>query len=349
MKRILSKLTIVIAVMFFYSPLAAQNNLSGNDYLGMSLPADFEIFNATSPWNTLIGVKPKIDTDSKQMIKHLIDTLNAMGLKPVIGINYRQWTPPIHVIDADKAPKRDVLSTDDHLYETIDPDQDGIAEDIPLPDGIWSDADGDGHMILVDTGKMKMWEFSFAEQAQDGSWQASIIDTWDLNGPGYRPAFSGRYWWRSGARGSGAPLIAGLIRPEELKKGVIQHALAFGTPVNRKKIRQTAQWSWELCSPVASRTDGYGVGKEYIPEGVRLQLNPGLDLDALGLSGDAKVIARALQEYGAYVVENTRGFPLYFQNLGPDGGEWNAHPGLADLQRIPLNEFYVLDCDVVTK
>ena len=57
--------------------------------------------------------------------------------------------------------------------------------------------------------------------------------------------------------------------------------------------------------------------------GVRLQLDPELDLESLGLSREVKVIARALQSYGMFNGDSTHNtFKIYFQNLGPDGGKW---------------------------
>lgn len=255
------------------------------------------------------------------------------------------------MIDADKCPKRDVPTwrPDKCLYHSVDPDHNGIAEGVPLPDGVWADPSEDGHMILVDPKKKISWEFSCARQTKSRDWEASCIDMWDLNGPGYREPFLGTYWWKSGVRGSGVPYIAGLIRPDEVETGEINHALAVGTPVNRLKVSEDVEWKMELCSPVASRTDGWRIGPQYIPEGVRIQLDPNLDIDSLNLSEEAKIIARTLQKYGAFVVDNGRGFSLYFQNLGSDGGKWRKHPGLRDITKIPLNEFRVLKCNIVVK
>lgn len=320
-------------------------------YLGMSLPADFPIFEPDSPWNQPILPNPGIDPNSEMMIQNLITTLKGLGITPVLAINYKKWTAPVHVIDAEKCQKKDVIlrSSVGGFYESVDPDQDGIVKNVPLPEGIWPDPAADGHMILVDPVLNQSWEFSRAFPLANGHWQASNFDCWDLRGPGYRRPFSGKTWWRAGVRGSGVPYIAGLIRPEEIEAGRLDHALAVGTPINRKKSASDAQWEVELCSPVASRSDGVNIGQQFIPEGARIQLNPGLNLDSLRLSRDAKLVARALQKYGAYVVENASGFPLSFQNLGSDGGKWNTFPGLDDISKIPLKEFRVLKCPLVTK
>jgi len=323
----------------------------GEGYLGMSLPANFTVFAEDSPWNTPIPNGAEVDPNSDLIIANLKDTLQQLGYDPPhIGVNYKIWTSPLHVIDSSRCPLQDVPTTNPEgaLYWTVDPDGNGVAEGIPIPAGVWQDPSDDGHMILVDPKLRVAWEFSCAVQV-DGQWMASSIDRWDLNGLGYRPPYVGPRWWRCGVRGSGVPYIGGLLRVEELESGEIRHALALSSPINRRLITTpSADWEQECCSP-AARTDGTGIGPEYIPEGARIQLNPDLDLDSRGLSEDAKVVARALQVYGAYVVDSGGGFSLYLQNLGPDGGAWTEHQGLADIAKIPLDELRVLKTEPTVK
>jgi hypothetical protein len=309
---------------------------------GMSLPADFNAFTSTSPWNTPIPEKPSIDFYSNSMIK------NLKSKAKILKANITNWTIPLFVIDSTVSPKRNVPTTSDALNLTVDPDRNGIAEGIPLPEGVWPDPKSDGHMLLVDPNVRTTWDFSVAKKLSDGSWTASRIDIWDLTGEGYRQPFSGDYWWTYGARGSGFPLIAGLIRPEEIEAGEIKHALVCATPINRK-IRVSSSGKFELCGPPASRTDGYGIGSKYILEGARLQLDPNLDLDSLNLSPATKVIAKAMQKYGMYNGDNSTDFNIYFQNLGTDGGKWKNYNFFEDLKNIPIDKFRVLKCNIVIK
>jgi len=230
-----------------------------------------------------------------------------------------EWTVPVFVIDAEKCPKIDVWTTSDRLNPFVDPDKNNIAEGLPIPEGVWADPKEDGHMVLVDPKLRKCWDFSKAKKLAGGGWIASRIDTWDLDGLGFRMPFEGKYWWKYGARGSGMPLLAGLIRPEEVEAGEIKHALVFGCPINRRSAFPGGKD--ELCSPPASRTDGKGIGQEYIPEGALLQLDPALNLDLLKLSPATKIVARAMQKYGMYNCDNSKAFKIYFQNLGPGKGQ----------------------------
>ena len=67
---------------------------------------------------------------------------------------------PLFVIDSTVCPLVSIESTKGELYSTIDPDSNGIAENIPIPQGVWPDPEEDGHMILVDPKINKAWEFS---------------------------------------------------------------------------------------------------------------------------------------------------------------------------------------------
>lgn len=218
--------------------------------LGNSLAASFQAFSAPSPWNTPIPANPSIHRHSRIMIVALNFVLFfTQGLsRPQVAYAYREWTAPVHVIDSDRCPQKDAPTTnrEGRLYESVDPDGNGIAGGIPLPDGVWADPREDGRMVLVDPNKRLTWEFSRARALPNGQWEASVVDRWYLDGPGHRRPGTGT-WWVSGARGSGSPYLAGLIRIEEIRAGVINHALAVATPINRRR---------QLCAPTASRTDG---------------------------------------------------------------------------------------------
>jgi hypothetical protein len=63
------------------------------------------------------------------------------------------------------------------------------------------------------------------------------------------------------------------------------------------------------------------VGSQYIPEGARLVLDPTANLS--GLSALERVVAKALQEYGAIVVDKTGGGDLSFLAEAPE--TWTAY------------------------
>ena len=94
-----------------------------------------------------------------------------------------------------------------------------------------------------------------------------------------------------GATATGLPLLGGLIRPGELRRGRIRHALAVAIPRTRANV---------FAEP-ATRTDGNFASRTAIPEGARFRLDPRLDISRLHLPRAARVIARAVQRYGMIV------------------------------------------------
>ena len=86
------------------------------------------------------------------------------------------------------------------------------------------------------------------------------------------------------------------MRVDEIRDGVIKHAL----------VMQTNNVCADVFRPPALKTDGDSTRRDCIPEGARLQLDPTLDLDTLkGLRPAERTVARALQVYGAYLVDRS--------------------------------------------
>ena len=84
-----------------------------------------------------------------------------------------------------------------------------------------------------------------------------------------------------------------------------------------------------------------------IPEGALIQLNPDLDLDALGLTDFEYTIAVALQKYGMYLGDDGGGLEL--EAVNPLSFSGNPYAGLLPdmefipLTNIPVSEFRVLE------
>ncbi|MBI4709752.1 MAG: hypothetical protein HY759_01385 [Nitrospirae bacterium] len=172
------------------------------------------------------------------------------------------------------------------------------------------------------------------------------LNIWRLDGTGVGDYKEGERWQVRGGRGSGFPLIAGLIRPEELKAGEIRHALVFTSPKNRQ-----AENVKNIFLPPASRSDGRHAGRQYPIEGMRFQLDPLLtekDFDKWGLSREGKIIARTLQKYGMFLGDNGGAMALQAQLLAPssDGNrkKWDKlFPGFyKNVEKIPVNKFRVV-------
>jgi hypothetical protein len=211
---------------------------------------------------------------------------------------------------------------------------DGFGPSIPMPAEATPDAMTDGHLSIVDRPNNIVYDMWGARRNPDGTWDCWSGITYPLDGPGvFDPQ---RFDARNGetihlygpCRASGTPNIAGLVRHDELVAGRIEHKLAFATRYAGLLAH---------CFP-AIWTDGAILGGP--PEGIVVQLDPDLRLDRFDLSGPARTIAAALQEYGAVLVDVALGSTLSFENLnGHAGKSWTGLITGDSLMSIPFRHF----------
>lgn len=139
-----------------------------------------------------------------------------------------------------------------------------------------------------------------------------------------------------GAIAANLPLTAGVVRPEEIAAGRIRHALAITLPATR---------AGPPACPAAG-SDGTVDEPAAIPIGARLRLAPDVDVASLGLSPWQTTIARALQEYGAYVIDTAGSLAVRAESTTLRGYDAWARAGVpADdpaLAAIPWSRTQVL-------
>ncbi len=138
------------------------------------------------------------------------------------------------------------------------------------------------------------------------------------------------------SKASGFAGAAGLIFPEELQSGRIDHALFMSFPFTK------------AGGPVAPATssDGLTTAPGAIPMGARIQLDPALDLLQLNLDPYELIVGRALQEYGMIVGDTGGALSLFAAS--PLGYGEDPYAGIlpssayAYLRQIPVERFRVL-------
>lgn len=255
-------------------------------------------FSEDSPWNTKIPANAAIDPNSDVLMA------DFAAFNP-LHINMEEWSVAVYPVDHKATPKRYVQA----LYPNQYGHGFGPRERIPIPDGAapGGPALGTGYLVLEDRKAGQAWEMRQAGQNEDGGWFTGFGATADLRGTGVNMP-----WMKASSplnaaspRPSGAPLVAGLIRADELKAGKIEHALAFAYSGARTNAFVSPA-STALESREGRPDNPFG-----LPMGARIQLDPSYDIENTKLSPEAKVIARALQEYGAILVDEAGGTVLY--------------------------------------
>lgn len=239
----------------------------------------------TSPLNTPIGPDPVIDSGSEEMV----DLLSS-------GVIADLYEFGIAIVDADEStPLVDVDCT--ATWGTCAPEE---QSPLPIPDHTEPPPGSDGNTVVVDRSRGRVISLHKPSQNSDGSWTALWGAVVPIDGSGI--AFDGE------GNGAGFSHLAGVVEVGELEAGRIDHALVFSTS--------------NACEDVfrfpASKTDGESSRPDCIPQGARVQLDPDIDVASLDLPEGTKIVAQALQEYGAYAVDNG-GAPmaLYFE-VAPD-------------------------------
>jgi hypothetical protein len=115
-----------------------------------------------------------------------------------------------------------------------------------------------------------------------------------------------------GATATSLPIAAGVITLNDLRRGYIDHALAIDLPATA-----AGEWAWP-----AQRGDGSSTASNAIPEGARLRLDPKLNLASLHLPPLVNLIARAAQQYGMIVRDQTgEGIDFFVQDTVPIGDD----------------------------
>lgn len=292
-------------------------------------------FSASSPWNTPIASNARVDAQSSAMIA---DWTTASPFGSFLGINIDQYSVPLYYADA-QTPLRTVTAKIGGEGFSGDNGFNAIAQ-VPVPNDAAPDPQSDRHMLIIDRAHNLEWGF-FGAAPQGTQWSCKLCASSNLTGTGVRPPQATNPTWYTshGPRACGFPLIAGLIRTEEIEAGQIEHALVVAYPHIR------AGMYTQPASTAQARIGNDAIKTRGIPCGGRVQLDPNLNLDTLGLSRSGKIIARALQKYGAYVGDFSGSMSLYAENAPAALNYWRGGKlSSGELRnKIDLGAFRVLE------
>jgi hypothetical protein len=160
----------------------------------------------------------------------------------------------------------------------------------PIPASAQPSSGSDHHLVVMDPDNQRELDMWLAQRTSGGGWQAGVRTVTSSTGTGLECA-QGQTCGRPDA--AGFALAAGIVRPEEIAQGHIDHALVITTPYTRA--------SYVACPALG--TDGRYADTNALPLGAHLQLDPAYNVGASSLPAWEKPIARALQRYGAYAVD----------------------------------------------
>jgi len=203
------------------------------------------------------------------------------------------------------------VSVDFDYADESDPGPYPFGSDVQVEEG------SDRHAIMVDQDTCTLYEL-YNARWNGGSPTAGSGAVFDLTSNALRPA-----GWTS-ADAAGLPIMAGLVRYDEVAGGDVDHA-----------IRVTASCTHDAYIWPARHAAGTK-DRRCPPMGARFRLKTGFD--ATGFSDDVRVVIRAMKRYGLIVADN--GSDWYFQ--GTVDPRW-TDAFVDQLKEIPARAFIAVD------
>jgi len=287
--------------------------LTGSAAHALRLPAarHCPVFPANNAWNQRIDTLP-VAADSAQLVA-------SIGLDSPVHADFGsgKWDGGPIGIPFDVVSKKTHRS---HVSFEYADESNRVAYPIPRHVHIegGAHATGDRHAILVDKSNCRLYELYDLRHTNRG-WAAGSGAMWSLRSNHLRPA-----GWTS-ADAAGLPIFVGLARWDEVKRGVIDHALRFTASETRRAYVYPARH-------YASSSNDPSLP----PMGLRVRLKA--NVNVASFPPQARVVLRALQRYGMILADN--GSPWYIS--GAPDRHW-SNDQLHTLGRLTGADFEVVD------
>ncbi len=256
------------------------------------------IFESNSFWYAPIPVWATLDPNSANYVAEFLRQLNTYY--QTVGINTTSYSSPVYTASS-STPTTRVQVWDCQNKGYIDPALQAQWTAVPIPAYATPSVGTDGEMTIYQPSSNTMWEF-WQTRKVNGQWQAcwggQMLNT---------PLSNGIWPHPYGTTATGLPFMGGQVTAEELKSGVINHAIG---------IALVDQASYTTFSWPAQRSDGWNPtnAPNRIPEGTRFRLDPSINVDALNMTPVGKMIAKAAQKYGFVDWDTAGSISIRFEN-----------------------------------
>ena len=248
------------------------------------------IFPNDNPWNTAIDTAP---LDTELMASVMPGMALTTGVHPDWGTATDNYGIPITVGKA--GPPVPITwntsygpNESDPLACSAGPFCYPIPLDAKIEGGTGAKASSDRHVLFVATDAAPdhcvLYELYNTQNPSNGGFTAASGAIWKLDSNALRTE-----GWTS-ADAAGLPVLAGLVRLDEVKRGEITHAIRF-----------TMDSSQNAYIHPATHAAG-DVNAALPPMGLRLRLKASFDDSAF--TGASKVITTAMKKYGVMLADN---------------------------------------------
>lgn len=268
----------------------------------------------SSPFTTPYDLDPTSDARVGTMVAQ-IRRFQAGGYYASIAAD--RFSVPIFEVPAEQPL---VPVTLDNSAPYVAPLRAAFAAGVPIPEHAAPAAGTDAHMVIRQGEQMwEGWHWSKQADGWHVGWGGAEQSV--SSNPGHFtcyswPGLAPNHGWDWGARATSIPLMAGVPRLSDLRRGFIPHAICAAVYGALRGM-----WAWP-----AQRSDGWNTDPNAMPEGAHLVLDPALDIGALGLPHLTAMLAHAAQRFGIIVTDQTRSpFSLFAE--APPPGEPSPYTG----------------------
>ena len=263
-------------------------------------------FPSNNPWNQRVDAAP-VHKRSGTYINHL------GGNRPLT------WDFSMPYVTVPASQRR--VPVRFHYWRESDRERYPIPANAPVEQGT-----PDRHVLVLDRDRCRLYEL-YKARRQDGGkrWRAGSGAIWNLRVNHFRP----RGW--TSADAAGLPILPGLVRYDEVKRGEIDHAIRFtAEPLHHSYVYP------------ASHSDGRTSSRRAPPMGSRFRLRAGFDTS--GFPPQSRIILEALKRHGMILADSGQQWSL----IGAPSNGWDDED-LESLHRIKGRDLEVVDTSRLPK
>ena len=288
--------------------------------------AGCRIFPNDNPWNSAVDTAP---LDTELMASVMPGMALGTGLHPDWGTATDNYGIPITVGKA-AAPAPITWNTSygpnesDPLACAQGPFCYPIPLDAKIEGGPGAKSSSDRHVIFLATDAAPdhcvLYELYNTQNPSNGGFTAASGAIWKLDSNAMRTE-----GWTS-ADAAGLPVLAGLVRLEEIKRGEITHAIRFTMDSSQQAYIHPATHAAGDANPALP------------PMGLRLRLKASFNDSAF--TGASKVISTAMKKYGVMLADN--GSNWYISGETEDGWAPEMDALLSNLGKVKGGDFEIV-------
>ena len=285
----------------------------------------YRAFERGSWWNTPLPADAPQDASEDEILDYLSTAPESGdGCLTLAGAGESPWGHPIYWAKS-RDPVYDLQGVEHIQMPEI--------HELRIPRSAQPASNNDGTMSVFDLQKGYVVALTNAEYDEDGdTWSAAGATVTYLNSNGLYAA-TGKSDDRRNVgshRGNNGATMA--VRWDMVEAGEVPHVL---------KIAAGPEIADRAVFPMTgSDGDYHGSDPAVPPQGIRLRISPSIDLTDLDLSDQALVIARALQDYGAYIGDSGGVTALKLENTVAEGRGQLWDVSATDLCQLPFSPEY---------